>query len=490
MSGQTISLSPKLGLADYCAQTFPGQWLHAPHYELLMPKLEALARRDIRRLAVFLPPRHSKSEVCSVRFPAWLLGQMPNDRMIVATHTSGLAYRVSRQIRSQITGPSYPFPMVRLSQTEAAVGSWGIQKYRGGLIAAGVGGAIAGHGANALIIDDPHRNRESADSPHQQDRIFQWWQDDALTRLEPDGIVLLMLTRWNTGDLAGRILEHESDPPWEVIRLPALAEEHDPLGRVVGEPLWPERFSLRMLEEIRATTSVRAWTSEYQQRPESVEGNMFKREWFREHYENKAGLAVRAGGIFVDSAFKTSVGADYSCAAVWADTGLEYALLDVWREKVEYPELLDALIALWFKWASWFRERGARFSMHVEDKASGQSAIQTLRRESKVNVEPWKATTGSTKESRADSVTPFFSSKRVLLPHHATWLADWETEHATFPAGQYDDQVDTTSMALTVLPRDLAPAVHMPEVLPSGQRMAMQGRAVGVHAERRGRMRG
>lgn len=440
-------LAPE-SLEAYVYATYPGHYDMAPHHRLIIDKLEAVDRGEVKRLMIFMPPRRGKSQLASVHYPAWYLGRRPDESIIAASHTAGLAYGFSRKVRRQIVGPSWPFPAVRVADDEGAVQQWGIAGHNGHYIAAGVGGAIAGKGGN-LIIDDPIKSREQADSKVYRERAYSWYHSDAFTRLPPDGWIILIQTRWHEDDLAGRLLRDmaEGGDQWDILELREVAEEGDadPLGRKPGEVLWPGRFPLAATQVLR-DTQAGVWFPLYQQRPQALSGGMFKREWLSNRYDPTVLPEFQMVVQTVDSAFSDDTSADWSTIATWGATLTHLYLLDIWRAQVAYPDLIAALRDNYAKWAHlspW---------LWIENKASGQSAIQTLRRESSLPVMEYEVGSQS-KPSRAQDVTPWFGAGRVLLPEGAPWLADWINEHATFPTGSNDDQVDTTSSAVKLLVR-------------------------------------
>ena len=239
-SQMTATLDPA-GLARYATQ---GRWILAPHLELLNRKLVDLAAGQIRRLLVTMPPRHGKSELCSVYLPAWYLGNYPERRIILASYESDFAASWGRRVRDVLEQHGQHLFEVSLRADSAAAYRWDLDGYTGGMIAVGVGGAATGRGADLFIIDDPVKSPEEAQSQTMSRRIWDWYRGVARTRLEPGGAMLLIMTRWSEDDLAGRLLADRDGEAWEVLNLPALAEDDDPIGRVPGEALWPERFPL------------------------------------------------------------------------------------------------------------------------------------------------------------------------------------------------------------------------------------------------------
>lgn len=456
-------------IEEFCARMDP-MYQRAAHSRLLCEHLEALERRDIEALIVEEPPRHSKSYHVSERFPAWYLGRNPAHQVILASYGAELAMGLARKARSLLGEGTYPFD-VRVAKGAAAVNRWHTT-LGGTMLAAGVGGAMTGFGAHLLLIDDPVKDRKQADSGLYRETAWSWYQEVARTRLMPRGVQTVTMTRWHEDDLVGRILNSAGASKWTVLRLPAVAEDPaefpddwrhlrlphlrdlaDPLGREPGTALWPAWIPLDRYPSVEAgEISQRAWLALYQQRPTTPEGRVIKRAWFSRRYDPS--VLPRFAHVIqvVDSAFKDGVANDWSVIATWATDAVDFYLLDIWRARVEFPDLIQAIKDQYAKW----RPRDGVF---IEDKASGQSAIQTLRRTTKIPVVPFpdphsreeKELAGLSKESRADAATPFMAAGKVLLPEDAPWVAGWIEEHVSFPGVAHDDQVDTSTMALAKL---------------------------------------
>ncbi|MBA3366138.1 MAG: phage terminase large subunit [Actinobacteria bacterium] len=422
-------------LPDFLALLLQG-YERAPHVDLLCEHLEALSRREIDRLMLFMPPRHGKSLHVSQGFPAWYLGRRPRDQVILASYASELAEENSRRVRRFVSDPRFPFAAT-LSAESTAVNRWHLEQ-GGAVIAAGVGGGITGFGAHLLIIDDPVKDRAEADSETTRNRTFSWYSEVAQTRLMPGGVVLLTMTRWHADDLAGRLLASRGGDAWTVLRLPALAVDEDPLGRPEGEPLWPAWFPADALPSVElGAIDSRAFAALYQQRPTLEQGGILRRDWLAARYDTLPGglRLVQA----VDSAFKTGVSADFSVIATWATDGKIFYVIDVWRRRVEFPELVREI-------TSHALEHGPE-AIAIEDAASGQSAIQELRANTNLPIIPVRPQ--GSKESRLAAVSGLFEAGKVLLPQNAAWLGAWIEEHVEFPQGRHDDMVDTTSLALS-----------------------------------------
>jgi len=245
-------------------------------------------RGDIKRLMIFTPPRHGKSEMSTIHFPAWYLLKNPEKRVIVTSYSADLAKTFSRRVRAIVREFGKELFGIELSDESASVDQWSLEGHHGMFLAAGVGGPITGQGASLFLIDDPIKNAEEANSPTYRQRVWDWWTSTAYTRLEPNGAVVLTLTRWNQDDLAGRLLMdmQNSGEQWEVLRLPAICEdEDDPLKlegkRNIGDPLWPERYGLKEYDRIKKAVGSYVWNALYQQRPMDVEGGVFKAQWFK-----------------------------------------------------------------------------------------------------------------------------------------------------------------------------------------------------------------
>lgn len=439
-------------LEAYVYAAYPGRYDMAPHHRLIIDHLEAVERGDISRLMIMMPPRRGKSLLASELFPAWYLGRNPDRSVIACSHTASLAYRFSRRVRRQLSDDHWPFEGVALRRGEAGVQRWGIEGRRGGYQAAGVGGPITGDGADLLVIDDATKSREHAHSVTRRDAVGEWYDSDAYTRLSPTGAVIIIGTRWHGDDLQGRQLAAMGNggDDWTVLCLPELAieGEADPLGREPGEALWPDRFPAEKTAMLRATRP-HVWWPLFQQRPQAVTGGMLRREYFSGRYDPAVLPEFLLVGQFIDSAFSTEVGADPSAVATWAVTASHLYVLDYWKGRIEYPELIATAKDQYAKW------RHLSPWVYIENKASGQSAIQTLRRETAIPVRKFEPGTAS-KVSRVQDASPYFAAGRVLLPDGAPWLAEWIDEHVNFPGAAHDEAPDTSAMATRILGRMMA----------------------------------
>jgi predicted phage terminase large subunit-like protein len=258
-----------------------GRWRFARHLALLDDALCDAAARRKKRIIVQLPPRHGKSELVGRYFPAWYLGTFPDHNVIYASYEAGQARKYGRYARNVLAERGAQCFGLKVSDDSHAADRWNIQGREGGMVTSGVGGPLTGKGADILIVDDPVKNAEEAASEVRRDAIWDWWESTALTRLEPNGVAIIVQTRWHKDDLAGRAQSQQAGENWHVINLPALAEEGDMLGRQPGEALWPERYPRDVLEQIRDSRSLYWWLALYQQRPTKYASI----EWPAEHFD-------------------------------------------------------------------------------------------------------------------------------------------------------------------------------------------------------------
>jgi predicted phage terminase large subunit-like protein len=402
-----------------------------PHIELLADKLEAVHRGEIKRLMVFLPPRHGKSNLCSELFPPWYMGHHPKDQVMFTTYGQDLADGFGRKVRNALADERHvrSFPGSVLAQDSRSA-----QRFNttvGGVYyAVGAGGAITGRGANLLVIDDPIRNREDADSKLIRDKLWDWYASTAYTRLMPGGAVVLVQTRWHMDDLAGRLLNgHEK---WDTITLPALAEPMDALGRNVGEALWPEQYDVQALQTIRQTIGEREFVALYQQRPSALEGAMFKREWLHRAKAPRAGMRIAMG---VDLALSTKTSADYTAIVVIGrDEFGKLYILDAVRERVDFPGALRLIRDVADKW----KPR----AIAIEQVAFQAVVVQELLRQTTLPIKG--VTPDKDKVTRAQPLALRYEQGLVFHEDLPSWFED---ELLSFPQGAHDDGVDAAAYA-------------------------------------------
>lgn len=440
------------------------QWLTAvtpawrwdwPHLVYMRHQLERLRRREIDRLWMFTAPRHGKTEQNTVRFAAHWIETTPTARIIIWAYNQTLAEKFSRKIRRIVTARGIP-----LNPERNASGEWET-KAGGGVRAAGIGVGITGMGADLILIDDPVKNRQEADSQAYRDRVYESYTDDLTTRCEPGCLIAGTMTRWHVDDLAGRILASPEGRCWTTVNLPAIAEEDDPLGRQVGEALCPDRYPIEVLEQRRLVMG-RNFYALFQGRPAPAEGDTFRRSWFR-YWEADQNLLILYDSdgsrqrvvprgdcrIFmtVDLAFSLKKSADYCVVAVWAATpDSQLVLLDLHRERLAEPDLLK-LVRHEFA-----RHRAS--TIDVESNGAQLGVVQNLRRGgigddgARYFGLPVRAVPSSLdKVSRASTAVVVCQAGQLFFPRYAPWLAEYERELLSFPNDAHDDQVDVTSMA-------------------------------------------
>lgn len=442
-----IELSRR-SLEEFLQYESYGNWKTAKHLHMLCSKLEAVERGEITRLMVFMPPRHGKSETSTKKFPAYFLGKNPEKEVIVSSYSADLAYDFSRIARNTLKEWGPKLWNVNVSKDSGAVGRWGIEGTRGGLTAAGVGGPITGRGAHVAIIDDPFKNWQDAASKTIRDNVWDWYRSTLRTRLAPGGAVILVMTRWHGDDLAGKLLEEAKNgtgEEWEVISLPAVAEENDVLGRQEGEVLWPERFPPHEYQGIKKAVGSRLWISLYQQRPSPDEGQIFRRNWWKFYKQAPSSFDEIIQSW--DCTFKESDSSDFVVGQVWGRIGADRYLLDQTRARMDFPATITAIRTMSSKWPQ-------ANSILVEDKANGPAVIAMLKREISgiipINPEGGKIV-------RAQAVSPQVEAGNVFIPDSsiASWIHDYMEEFAAFPNGAHDDMVDSTTQALNRLMQNI-----------------------------------
>lgn len=438
-------------------RTSRGKWLPAAHLLFLSIVLRDLAFGEITRLIVNMPPRHGKSELTSRYYPAWYLELWPERHVMLTSYEADFARTWGRKVRNLVVSTPEEFS-VRITGDSKAADRWNTTA-GGGMVTAGVGGAITGRGADLLIVDDPIKNREQADSRVYRDRLWEWWKGTAYTRLEPAGGAIVMNTRWHEDDLAGRILADEEDPyDWTVINLPAIAEVDETFpgyeySRPEGAALWPERWPLSVVEPRMRAVGRREAAAQYQGRPAPEGGSIFRRQDFRyfryaeDHYEllRPEGPPKRIlfAGCWVaqtcDTAITAKSTSDWTVCTTFAVTpDHDLLILDVFRARLEVPDQIPALFAQ--------RERYPRIRWQgVEPKASGKGLIQQAQRMGR----PFRELAGSDidKVTRAGPISVMYENGMVYHRSAAPWLDDLEAELLSFPNGTHDDQVDTLAYA-------------------------------------------
>jgi predicted phage terminase large subunit-like protein len=410
--------------------------------------LERVARGEISRLAIFMPPGSAKSTYASVLFPPWFLANEPGSSILAASHTIELAEKWGRRVRNLTA--EYPGTLgIALSSDSQAAGRWSLQS-GGEYFAAGVGVGIAGFRADLAIIDDPVRSREDADSETMRERTWDWFKSDLATRMKPGGRMVLIQTRWHDDDLAGRILAEmeRGGDRWEVLSLPAEAEEDDPLGRAPGEFLWDDEYGYaKFLAHEKATQLPRNWSALYQQRPAPEGGNYFQDGWLKPYDKLPTRDTLRIYGAS-DYAV-TDNGGDFTCHVVLGiDPEWRIYVLDLWREQATPDRWIEAFCDLVQEWRpiGWAEEGG-------QIKASVGPFLERRMRERKAYVYREAFPSRHDKAVRAQSIRGRMAMNGLYVPTSAPWYPAFRTELLAFPAGKHDDQVDALSLVGQFLDR-------------------------------------
>ena len=425
-------MDAETGLIAFTEYTLPS-YTAAAHHHLIAEHLEAVERGEIDRLMITMPPRHGKSELASRRFPAWFLGRNRDKSIIAASYNSDLANDFGREVRNIVAGREYGcvFEGVTLRADSQAANRWHTDT--GGVyVAAGVGTAVTGRGADVFLIDDPFKDQEEADSELRRQRVWDWYSAVAYTRLAPGGRIVLIQTRWHEDDLAGRLLEaqQQGKDRWEILDLPAI--------RGTGEALWPEFYPLEALNRIRANITPRHWSALYQQRPAPEEGDYFKREWFRTYDSKPTHLHIYGASDYA----VTADGGDWTVhMVVGVDPQDNIYVLDLWRQRTESDIWIDAFLDLVdvHKPLMWAEEQGQII------KSLGPF-IDKRCQERKIYPAREQFVSTKDKATRAQAIRGRAAMGKVYLPANKDWAPDLLNELLTFPVGKHDDQVDCLSL--------------------------------------------
>jgi predicted phage terminase large subunit-like protein len=431
---------------DYVVYTHEGRYKKVPHTEFIGNIIQnAINKKKQMRdgviptanqyIALNMPPRHSKSMTITESLPSYYLGHFPEDRIIEISYNDTFARKFGKKNKEKVRQFGKDLFDIEIAKDSSAHDEWTLDNNIGGMISRGVLSGITGQGADLMIIDDPIKNREEADSETHREKIWDEWIDSFSSRLHPGAIVILILTRWHEDDLQGRLLNHEYGEPlnWQVYNFPLEAEENDILGRVQGEPLWPERYGKTFIEERKRYPS--SFNSLYQGRPTSQEGNILKRDWWK-YYDKLPHIVTKV--MSVDATFKDEADNDYVAIQVWGKTGPNMYLIDNMKARMNFPTTLQAI-------RNMKQKHPDTGTILVEDKANGPAIIAMLHKEMG-GIIPVKPEGG--KVARVNAVSPHIESGNVFIPRQAEWLHDFVEECASFPKGKHDDQVDAMSQAL------------------------------------------
>jgi len=417
-------------------------FISGAHHKIMADAFERVANGQLKRLIINMPPRHTKSEFASFLLPAWFLGKFPHKKIIQTAHTAELATGFGRKVRNLVS--SEPYQKVfqtKLSSDSKAAGRWNTHM-GGDYFAIGVGGAVTGKGADLLIIDDPHSEQEAKQAnPAVFDGVYEWFTSGPRQRLQPGGAIIIVMTRWSKRDLTGQILKNSAKDgvdQWEVIDFPAIMPN--------GNPLWPGFWSKTALEALRSELPVSKWEAQYQQNPTSEEGAIIKREnW--QLWDSDTPPSCEYIIQSWDTAFEKNNRADYSACTTWGvfkhpnkqgDLKPNIILLDAFKARMEFPELKHKALEMWKEWEP--------DTLIVEKRAAGAPLIYEMRKMG-IPMSEYTPGKGNDKISRVNAISDLFASGIVWCPE-TRWAEEVMDELASFPNGDHDDLVDSSSQAL------------------------------------------
>ena len=417
-------------------------FISGQHHKIMADAFERVAAGTLKRLIINMPPRHTKSEFASFLLPSWFLGKFPEKKIIQTAHTAELSTGFGRKVRNLVSSEHYSKVFdTKLSTDSKAAGRWNTNK-GGDYFAIGVGGAVTGKGADLLIIDDPHSEQEAKqNNPAIFDGVYEWYTSGPRQRLQPNGAIIIVMTRWATRDLTGQILKKSGNDgvdEWEVIEFPAILPS--------GTPLWPAFWSKKELESLKAELPVAKWEAQYQQNPTGNEGAIIKRDQWRIWEKDSmphCDYIIQSW----DTAFEKNNRADYSACTTWGifdhpNENGEYKtniiLLDAFKQRMEFPELKKMALELYKEWEP--------DTLIIEKRAAGAPLIYELRKIG-VPLSEYTPGKGNDKISRVNSIADLFASGVVWCPT-TRWADEVMEELAAFPNGDNDDLVDSSSQAL------------------------------------------
>lgn len=452
--------------ANFATRLSRGLWLPYRHLVHVSDRIVAMLEQDACDLIlVELPVRHGKTELCSRWTPAWFICKT-GKRVLLASYEGDFAATHGRKAREIVSeyGPRFG---VHIDDTSRAAHRWDTVDGQGGMGTAGAGGPLIGKGGNLLIVDDPIRNVEDAQSAVMREKLWDWWQSVFMTRREPGGKALVIMSRWHEDDLIARLLAHNTGMRIERIRLPAIAEDDDPLGRRPGDALCPERYNEADLADFRADVGPNAWAAMYQQRPIPLGGGMFRRNAFN-HWTSQTingDTYYQLGDRIVpdeecwrfammDPAYSTrSKRSDYTACAVFAvapGDPPQLMLLDMRRVRVEHAEHAPLIREVWDTWQpAWvgIEKQMATLSLFTDAQRNGVVVRWVLPDRNKI--------------ARAETAVALADAGRIWLPRNAVWLTDFLDEVVSFPVAAHDDQVDVLSYAAIEMTRQTVRPRHI-----------------------------
>jgi predicted phage terminase large subunit-like protein len=436
---QITQAKGKDSFLDFIGHVYPGYKV-GPHHKKLARIFEEIAEGKKKRVIVNIAPRHGKSEMISYLAPAWFLGKFPQKKVIMASHTADLAVNFGRRVRNLVGSESYRdiFPTVELQADSKSASRWGTN-FNGEYFAIGVGGALAGRGADLFIIDDPHSEQEAKQGRADVfEPAWEWFQSGPVQRLMPGGAIIVVMTRWSKMDLTGKIVDHmtreDGADQWEVVEFPAILNE---------KPLWPEFWGIDELLAKKASMDVRYWQAQYMQQPTSEEGALLKREWWQV-WEADNPPPCEHIIMSLDAAQEKTNRSDFNALTTWGvffneeTKNYNIILLNSIKQRLEFPELKAMVLEEYKEWNP--------DTFIVEKKSNGAALYQEFRRMG-VPISEFTPGKGQDKISRVNAVSDLFSSGIVWCTDHR-WAREVVEECNDFPSGTHDDLVDSTTLAL------------------------------------------
>ena len=437
-------------LIEFCKLMQP-DYLVGKHHRMLADLLMAIERGDKYRACVNIPPRHGKSQLVSIFYPAWYLGRNPDKKVMMVSHTTDLAVDFGRKVRNIIASEAYAdiFPTVKLASDSKSAGRWSTS-VGGEYYACGVGSALAGRGAHLLLVDDPHSEQDVINGNFIVfEKAYEWFTFGARTRLMPGGSVAIIQTRWHMDDLTGRVVkdmaQNERADQYEVIEFPAILDIDDKeTGKPVQKPLWPEFFDLEALLRTKASMPTFQWNAQYQQQPTAEEAALVKREWWNE-WDAERPPPCEYIIMSLDSAAEKHNRADYTALTTWGvflneeTSAYNIILLNSIKERMEFHELKELAMDQYTEWEP--------DAFIVEKKSSGVALYQEMRRMGLLVQEYTPHRGSGDKLARLNSVSDIVQSGLVWVPQ-TRWAEEVVEEIAGFPFMSHDDLVDSTVMAL------------------------------------------
>ncbi len=434
--------------ADFAIKFSSGEWQDAQHLRLLSNHIKKVEQRKNRFLVVSMPPRHGKSYLIDIWTPTWWLAKHPRDRVILAGYGETFARDWGAKVRDKLIELADPLNLV-MSSSKLAADDWELST-GGGMVCVGVGGSLVGRGADLLIIDDPIKNDQEASSETYRNRMWDWFQASAFTRLQPNGTVIVVATRWHQDDLIGRIQLNDAQKLWTSLTIPALAEKEDILGRAEGAPLWPARFPDDPDYTIRkGSMSEYWWASQYQQRPSPEGGGIIKEAWFQFYNQEDTDTLVKEADQVIqswDPALLDKASSDYWVGQVLARKGADIYVIAQARGHFNLAQATGVMKT----WANKYPKAVAKL---IENTAMGPAVKQTLQHEVP-GIIPIPAK--GTKRSRIEASIPCLMAQNVHLPQNrngtkAQWVWDLISEACAYDKGTYDDQIDCLAQGINFM---------------------------------------